>query len=88
MPQWGYSYKESEPEQTAKASGRDLKISPKAAWEICSAIRKMRLGEARRFLQDVIDEKRAVPYRRYKKKVPHKAEIEGWSGDNESVEQP
>lgn len=78
MPQWGYSYRESEPEQTAKASGRDLKISPKAAREICSAIHKMRLEEARRFLQDVIDEKRTVPYRRYKKKVPHKAEIEGW----------
>ena len=78
MPKWGYSFKESEPEGMAKASGRDLKISPKAAREICGAIRKMKLEEARRFLQDVIDKKRPVPYRRYKKKVPHKAGIEGW----------
>ena len=61
-----------------KASGRDLRISPKAAREICEAIRGMELDAARRFLQDVIDKKRPVPYRRYKKEVSHKAGIQGW----------
>ena len=78
MPKWGYSFKETEPEIMVKASGRDLKISPKAAREICGAICTMNLEEARRFLQDVIDKKRAVPYRRYNKQIPHKTGLIGW----------
>lgn len=78
MPKWGYSFKETEPEIMVKASGRDLKISPKAAREICGAICTMHLEEARRFLQDVIDMKRAVPYRRYNKQIPHKRGLIGW----------
>ncbi len=78
MPKWGYSFKETEPEIMVKASGRDLKISPKAAREICGAICTMNFERARRFLQDVIDKKRPVPYRRYKKKVSHKAGLIGW----------
>jgi len=77
MPKWGYSATTSV-EEGARASGRDLRVSPKAAREICNSIRHMRLGEARRFLQDVIDMKRPVPYRRHKKKVSHKAGLDGW----------
>lgn len=77
MPKWGYSatidYGEG-----AKASGRDLRISPKAAREICQTIRYMKLDEARTFLTDVIEKKKPVPYRRHKKKVPHKAGLERW----------
>lgn len=78
MPKWGYSFKETEPEIMVKASGRDLKISPKAAREICGAICTMNFEGARRFLQDVMDKKRPVPYRRYKKKVSHKTGLMGW----------
>jgi large subunit ribosomal protein L22 len=78
MPKWGYSFTETEPEIMVKASGRDLKISPKAAREICGALREMSLEGARQFLQDVIDKKRSVPYRRYNKKVSHKADLKGW----------
>jgi len=78
MPKWGYSFTRLETDEIAKASGRDLRISPKAAREICKTISQMRLDEARRFLQDVIDKKRAVPYRKHKKEVPHKAGIDGW----------
>ncbi|MCJ7632722.1 50S ribosomal protein L22 [Candidatus Bathyarchaeota archaeon] len=67
-----------EGEGLAKASGRDLRISPKATREICRAIRNMRLGEARTFLQDVMAKKRAVPYRRYNKEVSHKTGLQGW----------
>ena len=77
MPNWGYSAR-SDPGEGVKASGRDLRISPKAAREICGAIRHKRLDEARRFLQDVIDMKRAVPYRRHKKEVPHRAGLNKW----------
>ena len=78
MPNWGYSFKETEPEIMVKACGRDLKISPKAAREICGAIRTMTFERARRFLQDVIDKKRAVPYRRYNKQMAHKKGLVGW----------
>jgi large subunit ribosomal protein L22 len=77
MPNWGYSAR-SDPGEGVKASGRDLRISPKAAREICKSIRRNRLDEARQFLQDVIDMKRAVPYRRHKKEVPHKAGLDKW----------
>jgi len=77
LPNWGYSVKRDLGDGV-KASGRDLRISPKAAREICQAIRHTRLDEARRFLQDVIAQKRPVPYRRHKKEVPHKAGLDGW----------
>lgn len=78
MPKWGYSSLRVDEEGSAKASGRDLRISPKAAREICRAIRDMRLEEARQFLQDVMAKKRPVPYRRYNKEVSHKRGIQGW----------
>ena len=78
MPNWGYSSLRLDEEGRAKASVRDMRISPKAAREICGAIRNMRLDEARQFLQDVMDKKRPIPYRRFDKKVSHKAGIQGW----------
>lgn len=78
MPKFGYSVVGLDPDKTAKASGRDLRISPKVAREICETIRHMRLDEAKRYLQDVADKRRPVPYRRHKKEVPHKTGMEGW----------
>ena len=48
MPNWAYSVKEMDPERSVKCSGRELRISPKAATEICRAIRGMRLDDAKR----------------------------------------
>lgn len=78
MPNWGYSVYKLDTERTAKASGRDLRVSPKAAREICKAIKGMNLDKARQFLLNVVNKKNCVPYRRYKKKVPHKTGIIGW----------
>lgn len=72
MPEWGYSILGLNSANTAKASGRELRISPKAAREICATIKGMMLNEAKEFLRQVIAKKRAVPYRRYKKKLPHR----------------
>ena len=49
MPKWGYSIiKEMlDPEKTAKASGRELKVSHKAAREVCKAIKGMMLNDAK-----------------------------------------
>ena len=74
MPKWGYSIINEllDPEKTAKASGRELKVSHKAAREICKAIKGMMLNDAKQYLRDVAAKKKAVPYTRYNKKLPHR----------------
>lgn len=78
MPEWGYSIQDLDPDKTVKCSGRELRISPKAATEVCRAIKGMKLDEAKRFLEEVIKMKRPVPFRRYKKEVPHRRMDEKW----------
>ena len=78
MPSWGYSITGLDPARSAIASGRDLRISPKAAREICASIKGMKLEEAERFLEDVIAKRRPVPFRRHHKKVGHRRGLQGW----------
>lgn len=78
MPTWRYSIKGLDPDTTALASGRDLRISPKAAREICAYIRGMRLSEAKRVLEEVTRLERPIPFRRHKKKVPHRRGLQGF----------
>ncbi len=78
MPKFGYSIYGLDPAKTAKASGRDVEISPKAAREVCRAIKGMKLDEAKEFLENVTAKKKPVPYFRYKKQVPHRHGLEGW----------
>ncbi|MEM3736781.1 MAG: 50S ribosomal protein L22 [Candidatus Bathyarchaeia archaeon] len=78
MPNWGYSITGLDPNKTAIASGRDLKISPKAAREICATIRQMRLKDAEAFLADVIEKRRPVPFKHHNKEVPHRRGLQGW----------
>ena len=72
MPKWGYSITELDPEKTAKVAGRELRISPKHAREICNTIKGMKLDKAKTFLEQVIAKKTPVPYRRYRLKTPHR----------------
>jgi len=78
MPKWGYSIIEEmlNPEKTAKASGRELKVSHKAAREVANAIKGMDLAQAKNFLRDVVAKKKPVPYTRYTKKLGHKGGME------------
>jgi len=78
MPAWKYSIQGIDPDRTAIASGRDLRVSPKATREICNYIRGMRLEQAKDVLQEVTELKRPVPYFRYRKKVPHRKGAEGF----------
>ena len=78
MPSWKYSVKGLDPDRTAIASGRDLRISPKAAREICNYIRGMNLQKAKEVLREVIELRRAIPYRRHKKKIPHRKGLQGF----------
>ncbi len=74
MPKWGYSIINEmlNPEKTAKASGRELKVSHKAAREVAKAIKGMDLVQAKNFLRDVVAMKKPVPYTRFTKKLGHK----------------
>jgi large subunit ribosomal protein L22 len=79
VPKWGYSItsEELDPEKTVKASAREIRISHKAAREICKTIKGMILTKAKRYLRDVIDKKKPVPYRRFTKKLGHRHGLEG-----------
>jgi len=78
VPKWGYSVGWVDPDRTAKASGRELRISHKHAREICKVIKGMMLEDAKKFLEDVIAMRKPVPFRRFKKKIPHRRGLQGW----------
>jgi large subunit ribosomal protein L22 len=81
MPKWGYSTVPFEPERTAKASGRELRISHKSAREVCKTIKGMKLDQAKSLLQQVVAKKRPIPYTRHKKKVGHRHGLQkGFAG--------
>jgi len=57
-----------EPENTAKACkarGSDLRVHFKNTRETAAAIKGLSLKKAQRFLEDVIEQKQAVPFRRF-----------------------
>jgi large subunit ribosomal protein L22 len=78
VPKWGYSIAEGEldPEKTVKASAREVRVSHKSAREICKTIKGMMLARAKQYLRDVMDKKRAVPFKRFKKKAGHRRGLE------------
>ena len=78
MAKINYAYTDDDKAKTAKALGRSLKISPKHAVEICNRIRGMKVEKAEAYLEDVIEMKTAVPFKRHNKKVGHRRGIGGW----------
>lgn len=67
-----------DPERIAKAMAHELHISPKHAREVCRAIKGKIVEDAERYLEDVLDMKVAVPFKRYKKKVAHRRGLKNW----------
>ena len=57
---------------TARANGKELPISPRHSIEICRAIKGMPVKDAIEFLEDVMDRRRAVPFKRHTGGVPHR----------------
>jgi len=78
MPTWKYSITGLDPDRTAIASGRDLRISPKAAREICTYIKGRRLNEAKQILEEVVEMKQPVPFKRHNKEIPHRRGVLGF----------
>jgi large subunit ribosomal protein L22 len=61
-----------DPETTSKAMGSELHISPKKSREVCCKIKGMKASEARKFLEDVIAMKQAVPFKRHHEGTGHR----------------
>jgi large subunit ribosomal protein L22 len=78
MPTWRYSITGLDPDRTAIASGRDLRISPKAAREICTYVKGRRLAEAKQILEEVTVKERPIPFKRYNKLIPHRRGVPGF----------
>jgi len=69
---FSYSFQNFDPDRMARASGRDLRISPKHSVELLREIRGMMLNDALRYLDDVINLRRPVPMKRHNDSQGHK----------------
>jgi len=76
MPKWEYTIVDLDLEKTVKSSGRELRISHKAAREVCKTIKGMPLDQAKEYLNKVTLKKQPVPFRRFKKKAGHRHGLE------------
>ncbi len=80
MGRFGYAFQDFDKTKHVRASIREKDISHKHAREVAVAIKGMTLEDAREYLNDVINKQRAVPFRRYKNQVGHKADPGVMSG--------
>ncbi len=76
-PNFGYSYKEVK-ENQVRVSFRDVRVSFKDSVEVCRAVKGMKLDDARNLLRDVVNGRRSIPFKRYKKHVGHRNDLQGW----------
>jgi large subunit ribosomal protein L22 len=72
LPEWSYSVKIPDESKIAKAVIREVPVHPKVIVEIAKAINGMNLKKAEKFLENVIEQKEPIPFRRSNKKVSHK----------------
>ena len=63
---------ELDPETSSKAMGSELHISPKRSRELCKAVKGMKTKAAKRYLEDVVILKQAVPFGRHNDSLGHK----------------
>jgi len=64
--------KEENLDKVARASVRELRVSPKYAVEICRELRGKKLAYSKSFLEDVIKMKKALPLKSHMKGVAHR----------------
>ncbi|MHA2298557.1 MAG: 50S ribosomal protein L22 [Candidatus Hodarchaeales archaeon] len=77
-PNKKYAQMDLDPDESAIALGNNLAISPKHAREICRELKGKGIEEAKDYLDEVIAKKRAVPFKRYRKKIGHRRGLKGW----------
>jgi large subunit ribosomal protein L17e len=69
-----YAVEPKDPAKSCKSRGSNLRVHFKNTRETAAAIRGMALKRARAFLQNVIDHKECVVFRRYRKKIGRTAQ--------------
>jgi large subunit ribosomal protein L22 len=75
----GISYSvDVDPDTTAKAMLRERQMSHKHSKAIAREIKGKTASEAVSYLEDVIAEEQAVPFRQHNSGVGHRSDIEGW----------
>ena len=67
-----YQIKGLDGKTTAKAMLKNRPASLKYATEICREIKGQPVEKAEKLLQEIIDAKRYLPLKKYRKKVPHR----------------
>ena len=78
LPKYKISVFGLDADRTAIATGRNMRISPKHAREIARELRGMYLESAQEYLEQVITLERSVPFRRHRKKIPHRSDLRKW----------
>jgi len=61
-----------DPDKTAKAYGFEVRCSRKDSMNLAYAIKGMKIEDAKKYLQEIIDMKRALPAVFHKRKIAHK----------------
>ena len=67
-----------DPATTAKAMAYEINVSPKHCIEILRQLRGKKVAQAKAYLQNVIDKKESVPFKRFARNVGHKRHQSGW----------
>ena len=80
MGRFDYAFQNYDATRHVRSSLREKDISHKHAREVAVSIKGLTIEKARDFLQDVINKKRAVAFRRYKNQVAHRADPGMMSG--------
>lgn len=78
MAKGRYSKEPTNPQKSVKAQGSDLRVHFKNTHEAGAAIRGMTLSRAQVFLNNVIEKKEIVPFRRFKIGVKGKPQCNTW----------
>ena len=68
----GYTFRDYNKEHMARAIGMALSISFKHSVELCNFIKNKNVNDAKKMLQNVVEKKAAVPFRRYNHDLGHK----------------
>ncbi len=67
-----YAFQGFNKELMARVLGRDLRISLKQSVEVCKYLRHRKLAQSKRLLQEVLDMKRAIPFRTFTNGLGHR----------------
>ncbi len=75
-----YTFKSTDESKSCQASGKYLRVHFKNTHETAAVLRGMTLTKARKFLQDVVEHKQAVPFRRFNGGVGRCAQAKAFGG--------